>query len=72
MAYVVVVMELLLFGLPAGAADIGIGAGARVNVPLKSMEELRDQNCILLCSNVSSCHLPVRIKYIVPLFKKIL
>ncbi len=46
MACVIVVIVLLLFVSSAGAADIGIGSGTRINVPLKSMKELRDQNLI--------------------------
>ncbi len=33
-------------GSPAMAADIGIGAGARINVPLMSMKDLRDRNLV--------------------------
>ncbi len=46
MVYVMVAVALLLVGLPVGAADIGIGSGTRVNVPLRSMKDLRDQNLI--------------------------
>ncbi len=33
-------------GSHAMAANIGIGAGARIDVPLKSMKDLRDQNLV--------------------------
>ncbi len=46
MACVIVAIVLLLFGSSAGAANIGIGSGTRINVPLKSMKELRDQNLV--------------------------
>jgi len=46
MAYMIVTIVLLLFGSSAGAANIGIGSGTRIDVPLKSMKELRDQNLV--------------------------
>ena len=46
MAYVIVAIVLLLFGSSAGAANIGIGSGTRIDVPMKSMKDLRDQNLV--------------------------
>ncbi len=43
---VVVALVLLLLGQSSQAANIGIGSGIRVNVPLKSMKDLRDKDLV--------------------------
>ncbi len=45
-ASVVVASVLLLPGQSSQAASIGIGAGARIDVPLKSLKDLRDENLV--------------------------
>jgi hypothetical protein len=42
----VVAIGLLLLGQPAQAASIRIGPGARIDVPLKSLKDLRDENLV--------------------------
>ncbi len=42
----VVAIGLLLLGQPAQAASIGIGSGARIDVPLRSLKDLRDENLV--------------------------
>ena len=43
---VVVALVLLLLGPSSQAANIGIGSGARIDVPLKSMKDLRDKDLV--------------------------
>ncbi len=45
-ACAVVAIPLFLFGSSLLAANIGIGSGARVNVPVKSMKDLRDKDLV--------------------------
>ncbi len=45
-ACAVVAILLFLFGSSAEAVNIGIGSGTRIDVPLKSMKDLRDQNLV--------------------------
>ena len=42
----VVAIGLLLLGQPAQAASIRIGPGARIDVPLRSLKDLRDENLV--------------------------
>ena len=42
----VIAIGLILLGQPAQAASIGIGPGARIDVPLKSLKDLRDENLV--------------------------
>ncbi len=43
---VVVALVLLLLGQSSQAANIGIGSGTRIDVPLKSMKDLRDEKLV--------------------------
>ena len=43
---VVVALVLLLLGQSSQAANIGIGSGTRIDVPLKSMKDLRDKDLV--------------------------
>ena len=43
---VVVALVLLLLGPSSQAANIGIGSGTRIDVPLKSMKDLRDKDLV--------------------------
>ncbi len=43
---VVVALVLLLLGQSSQAANIAIGSGARIDVPLKSMKDLRDKDLV--------------------------
>jgi hypothetical protein len=45
-ACAVVVMPRLPIGTSAQAADIGIGSGTHVNVPVQSMKELGDKDLV--------------------------
>ncbi len=45
-ACAVVAIPLLLFSSSVQAANIGIGSGTRVNVPVKSMKDLRDKDLV--------------------------
>ncbi len=45
-ASVVVALVLLLLGQSSQAANIGIGSGTRIDVPLKSMKDLRDEKLV--------------------------
>jgi predicted double-glycine peptidase len=42
----IVAAFVLLSGAPGHAANIGIGSGTRVNVPVKSMKDLRDKDLV--------------------------
>ena len=43
---VVVALALFLLGQSSQAANIAIGSGARIDVPLKSMKDLRDKDLV--------------------------
>ncbi len=43
---VVVALVLLLLGQSSQAANIGIGSGTRIDVPVKSMKDLRDKDLV--------------------------
>jgi hypothetical protein len=45
-ASVVVAIVLLLFGPSAQAANIGVGSDIRIEVPLRSMKDLRDKDLV--------------------------
>ena len=45
-ACAVVTIVLLLLGSSSKAANIGIGSGTRVNVPVRSMKDLRDKDVV--------------------------